>query len=239
MGGPNAHATRGDWERWITHDRHTAVVEAVLQQHREDHWIGSGRTSDEPIEVRVEISARSSALPHNGPRAAPTMAGKFADRTAWGGGGGGWFSASFGPSRRFSGADPEMDRLYFTHPRLASHLTAFGESVALGECLRATTLPLDKPVPEVEFEGKKFCLTGNFSGDRKECAADIEARGGTVQNHVSGKTDYLVIGEYASPAWKQSSYGGKIEKAVELKAAGKGVKIISERTLQENFSGPV
>lgn len=138
MGGPNAHATRRDWERWITHDRRTAVVEAVLGQHREDQWTGSGRTSDDPIAVKVEIGARSASLPHNGPRAAPIMAGKFADRTVWGGGGG-WFSASFGPFRRFSGADPEMDRLYLTHPRLAPHLTAFGENVALGESLRWLT----------------------------------------------------------------------------------------------------
>lgn len=138
MGGPNAHATREDWARWISHDWHTAVVEAVLRQHDDDKWVGSGRTSDEPIEVTVEIGARSAALPHNGPRAAPSLSGNFADRTVWGGGGG-WFSASFGPFRRFSGADPEMDRLYLTHPRLAPHLTAFGENVALGESLRWLT----------------------------------------------------------------------------------------------------
>ena len=125
--------------------------------------------------------------------------------------------------------EEESARLYGTLGGLVG-----GEQV-LGECQRATKLPLDKPVPEVEFAGKKFCLTGNFSGDRKECAADIEAKGGTVQNHVSGKTDYLVIGEYASPAWKQSSYGAKIEKAAELKAAGKGVKIISEETLAKSL----
>ena len=125
--------------------------------------------------------------------------------------------------------EAESARLYDTLSKLV------GGEQALGECLRATTLPLDKPVPEVVFEGRKFCLTGNFSGDRKDCAARIEARGGTIQAAVSGKTDYLVIGEYASPAWKQSSYGGKIEKAVELKVAGKGVKIIAEETLLEKF----
>lgn len=123
--------------------------------------------------------------------------------------------------------EEESARLYDTLSKLV------GGEQALGECLRATTLPLDDPVPEVAFEGRKFCLTGNFSGDRKDCGARIEARGGIIQIAVSGKTDYLVIGEYASPAWKQSSYGGKIEKAVELKAAGKGVKIISEKALLE------
>ena len=125
--------------------------------------------------------------------------------------------------------EEESARLYDTLSKLV------GGEQALGECLRATALPLDEPVPEVEFEGRRFCLTGNFSGGRKDCAARIEARGGAIQTAVSGKTDYLVIGEYASPAWKQSSYGGETEKAVELKAVGKGVRIISEGTLLENL----
>ena len=125
--------------------------------------------------------------------------------------------------------EAESARLYDTLSQLV------GGEQALGECLRATTLPLDEPVPEVAFEGRKFCLTGNFSGDRKDCAARIEARGGMIQTTVSGKTDYLVIGEYASPAWKQSSYGGKIEKAVGLREVGKNVKIISEKMLLKNF----
>ena len=128
--------------------------------------------------------------------------------------------------------EEESARLYDTLSQLV------GGEQALGECLRATTLPLDDPVPEVAFAGRKFCLTGNFSGGnkgRKDCEARIKARGGTIQTAVSGKTDYLVIGEYASPAWKQSSYGGKIEKAVELKAAGKGVKVISEQTLLDSL----
>lgn len=125
--------------------------------------------------------------------------------------------------------EEESARLYDTLSKLV------GGEQALGECLRATTLPLDDPAPAVEFAGRKFCLTGTFadgSKGRKDCAVRIEARGGTIQTDVSGKTDYLVIGEYASPAWKQSSYGGKIEKAAELKAAGKGVRIISEETLE-------
>ena len=123
--------------------------------------------------------------------------------------------------------EEERVRLYDTLSQLVG-----GEQV-LGECLRATTLPLDDPVPEVEFEGRKFCLTGNFSGDRRDCAARIKVLGGMIQTTVSGKTDYLVIGEYASPAWKQSSYGGKIEKAVELKRMEKGIRVISEQWLRE------
>ena len=46
-----------------------------------------------------------------------------------------WFSAGFGPFRRFSGGNKEMHRLYSTHPILARHLSIFGEDVALTESL--------------------------------------------------------------------------------------------------------
>src|SRR5690554_464876 len=42
----------------------------------------------------------------------------------------------------------------------------------------ASTLPLCSPVPDIEFEGKKFVLTGRFaSGARKECEQMIDALG--------------------------------------------------------------
>ena len=63
------------------------------------------------------------------------MTGNHAKRTIWGSGSG-WFSASFGPFRRFSGGDKEYDKLYYSNPKLAPHLSAFGEDVALGEALR-------------------------------------------------------------------------------------------------------
>lgn len=56
------------------------------------------------------------------------------DRTVWAGGSG-WFSAAYGPFRRFSGGDRDYDRLFFSNPRLAAHLTAFGEDVALTESI--------------------------------------------------------------------------------------------------------
>ena len=48
---------------------------------------------------------------------------------------GGWFSASYGPFRRFSGGDEEFEKLYTNQPRLARHLSVLGEAVALTEAL--------------------------------------------------------------------------------------------------------
>lgn len=46
-----------------------------------------------------------------------------------------WFSAAYGPFRRFRGGDKDAEKLYHTNPRLARHLTLFDESIALSECL--------------------------------------------------------------------------------------------------------
>ena len=137
MGHENALATRQDWSRWraaVSRNR-VSRVRVQLNAHDRDRWSGRGRTGNQPIELKVDIKAASGKMTRNGGRAAIKFDGTDADRTVWGGGSG-WFSASFGAFRRFSGSDPEMDRLYLTHPGLAAHLSAFGENVALGESLR-------------------------------------------------------------------------------------------------------
>lgn len=47
----------------------------------------------------------------------------------------GWFSAAYGPFRRFTGGNPEKERLFKSNPRLGAHLSVFGEDVALSETL--------------------------------------------------------------------------------------------------------
>jgi hypothetical protein len=46
----------------------------------------------------------------------------------------GWFAASYGPFRRFQGGDKDLEKLYESYPKIARHLTLFGENVALSEC---------------------------------------------------------------------------------------------------------
>jgi predicted ATPase len=45
----------------------------------------------------------------------------------------GWFSSAYGPFRRFTGGENQYKKLYQSHPRLAAHLSIFGEDVALTE----------------------------------------------------------------------------------------------------------
>lgn len=39
------------------------------------------------------------------------------------------------PSRRLTGGDKDLDKLYSSNPILARHLTLFGEQLALTECI--------------------------------------------------------------------------------------------------------
>lgn len=92
----------------------------------------------------------------------------------------------------------------------------------------STALPVTTP-EVIEFAGRNFVLTGKFaSGSRKECQAEIILRGGVCQSNPTQVTHYLVVGSIGSRDWIQSSWGRKIEKAVELRASGRPIEIVAE-----------
>lgn len=79
------------------------------------------------------------------------------------------------------------------------------------------------------LEGKHIVVTGDFiNGTRKEIIDVIESVGGIYDKSVKKATDYVVVGSYGSGAWKTGNYGGKIQKALELKDKGSSVEIIEE-----------
>lgn len=94
----------------------------------------------------------------------------------------------------------------------------------------SSDLPLCIPAPEIDFKDKTFCLTGAFTiGTRTQCEAIIRSLGGNTSKSITKKTDYLVIGIIGSGAWIHSSYGRKIEKAVDYREQDAGISIISEK----------
>ena len=135
MGQSNAYATREDWSRWLTSGSDSGRIAVELSAHEWDEWTTEKQVDKVPIRAIASITTETGGRRQNGHRAAIEFSGTSVGRAVWGGGEG-WFSASFGPFRRFTGGDREMDKLFLTHPRLAAHLSAFGENVALGESLR-------------------------------------------------------------------------------------------------------
>ena len=71
--------------------------------------------------------------------------------------------------------------------------------------------------------------------DRESIEKRIIEKGGICGKGVTTKTDYLIVGGSGSDAWKFGNYGGKVQKAMELKEKGKNIEIISEDEFLKNL----
>jgi len=104
-----------------------------------------------------------------------------------------------------------------------------GQSIEESAVPTSSTLPFCDPPPRVEFPTMNFCLTGKFAyGPRRICQEVIIERGGNILDRVSHDLDYLVVGFFASRDWAHSSYGRKIERAMEIREQTGDLSIISE-----------
>jgi energy-coupling factor transporter ATP-binding protein EcfA2 len=141
IGPGQAPALRQSWKGWLRHGATEAVVDMDLHPSTKGS-AGSGR----PVGVRLTLDTSQSDPDVRATEESVSIA--FSPRSeeysrtrnsgnVWGAGVfGGWFSASYGPFRRFTGGDPAQEDLFTTNPKLARHLSVFGEAVALTEVLR-------------------------------------------------------------------------------------------------------
>jgi len=91
------------------------------------------------------------------------------------------------------------------------------------------TLPLNDPVPKIVIPGNSFCFTGKLLyGSRAHCEEEISSRGGQILGEVSQDLNFLVIGLIGSRDWIHSTFGRKIEKAVNYRSRGNSLSIVAE-----------
>jgi NAD-dependent DNA ligase len=103
-----------------------------------------------------------------------------------------------------------------------------GTLAELAEATHVSDLALDY-VNGVSFDGRRFCLTGEFVfGPRATCAAAIERRGGIVSDSITKKLNYVIVGGLGSTEWSHGSFGTKISKAFEYKQAGVPILVVHE-----------
>jgi NAD-dependent DNA ligase len=94
---------------------------------------------------------------------------------------------------------------------------------------RATRLPLCDPAPALTFAGQEYVFTGKMVyGTRRACENAVVERSGRTHSGVRQSTGVLVIGTLGSAAWKESTHGTKIVRAVDLRDAGYPLRIVSE-----------
>lgn len=104
-----------------------------------------------------------------------------------------------------------------------------GEPSVIGELAKATSLPINRPVPPVTFPEKCFVFTGTcVYGTRQQCHEATAALGGVIAGGVTKAVDYLVLGTYVTDSWAHETYGRKIEKAMKYREQGVALAIVTE-----------
>lgn len=130
VGTAEAPALRQDWDVWLRRGCDRGGIEVQLDWDRmRDKFSKKGAPPKHyllPAMVRFSRSGESVILTEGAQK-------EFHARSHVWGGRRGWFSASYGPSRRFLGGNAEVEKLFHSHSRLARHLSVFGENVALSE----------------------------------------------------------------------------------------------------------
>ncbi|MDE3738604.1 AAA family ATPase [Pseudomonas resinovorans] len=126
MGPKNALGARIVGSEWVRQGQTEGRVTIHLtQDYIKDQWSGKGNTTVGTLRASVKIT--ESGVDSIDITPSP-------NRHIWGAGSG-WFSASYGPYRRFSGGNKEHEKLFYSMPKLSRHLSIFGEDVALSETL--------------------------------------------------------------------------------------------------------
>jgi hypothetical protein len=94
----------------------------------------------------------------------------------------------------------------------------------------STTLPLDNPPPLVCYGPEEvFVFTGKMAyGPRARCEREVIERGSQCESNVTRRTTFLVLGTFGNEDWAHTSYGRKIERAVELRSTGFPLRIVGE-----------
>lgn len=130
----------------------------------------------------------------------------------------------------------EFTELESTSPADDESLLAFLKETAgirFLETGSTDTHPMDHIADDIDFmdhSGASVCFTGVFNtGSRKEIEAIATKLGAITRKDPSKSIDYVIIGSQVSPDWKHTSFGRKIQKAIELRENGHPLIILTER----------
>jgi len=123
-----------NWNNWLQWKAKEGSVQVEIE--RAEHIDLPGGTTGGSIKFKTALNWKRKEANHvildekGGPK-------NPAKNTLWGGKSG-WFSAGYGPFRRFTGGSYEMEKVFGnpSYGRLASHLSLFGEDVALTEATK-------------------------------------------------------------------------------------------------------
>ncbi len=136
LGSDDVFASRENWNNWKNKESEKGEIKInVIKDLDFDTGIEDDQSEIQP---RIEFNRMLMSLDHPtyyttrislySPKIYESLTSRVDMRQ-------GWFSAAYGPYRRFTGGNKEKEELFRSHPRLGAHLSIFGEDVALSEAL--------------------------------------------------------------------------------------------------------
>ena len=134
IGPKEAAAARQDWNAWLrSREKRGFALVDVVRDEEMDAYSGRGSL---PKRKRLSAGVKLRRMENSEVGIQAWQSGSLLspDRHVWGTGTG-WFSAAYGPFRRFTGGDKDAERSFLSSPRLGRHISVFGENVALTEGL--------------------------------------------------------------------------------------------------------
>lgn len=132
VGPTEALALRQDWNSWLNNKEKEGITWLNLSYDKKvDKISGKGKV----VQKKNLTAGIRFIRDNNEVKIQPMKSRTSASRHVWGGKEG-WFSVAYGPFRRFSGGDKDYEKLFYSNPKLAAHLSVFGENIALTECIR-------------------------------------------------------------------------------------------------------
>jgi predicted ATPase len=152
IGSDEITAIKPNWNNWLQWQSEQGSIDLELSQNAEFDVVNNQNPSD-AINCNITLNRREGNfvtldLPTEPEKSALQME-VWRSR-------GGWFSAGYGPFRRFTGGSTDYGSV-FENPsfsRLASHLSLFGEDVALTEAT--------KWLINLQFQTLENKISGNF-----------------------------------------------------------------------------
>ena len=161
VGPYEALALRQDWSEWLRWGAELGSIALAVERDAVwDRFFESERSRSVNDNFPVELVLNGSGSDREQVIIGHVVHGRDAEHSIWGGAGEirgkshGWFCASYGPFRRFTGGDKDQERLFVSNPLLSRHLSVFGESVALTECLEWLKLLQFKKLEGGRTEGE-------------------------------------------------------------------------------------
>lgn len=132
-------ALRQNWSDWLSHGARTGRIRIdVSRDATVDKRTGKGKSVKNYYIPAILDFRDDNFGDDRREKRKVSMKGRKTEidpQNYFWGSGGGWFSASYGPYRRFAGGDKNYEKLFYSNPKLARHLSVFGEDVALSEAL--------------------------------------------------------------------------------------------------------